>query len=118
MPISIDYDFFLKAGLLYKTKFYLIKQPLIKYRVHSQQLSHQNITQSLSYLEEIRKETMSKLDPEAMEKYLSSLEEYNKKKPITKKSLESGLKIFSTILPPSIFDKFLVFYLNKIRQSR
>jgi len=117
-PVAIDYDFFLQAGLLYKTKFYLIEKPLIKYRVHSQQLSHQNITQSLSYLEEIRKEIMSKLDSDAREKYLSSLEEYKKKKPISKKSLEGGLKIFSTILPPSIVDKLLIFYLNKIRQGR
>jgi len=47
-PVAIDYDFFLRAGILYDTKFYLISKNLIKYRVHSEQLSHKKISHSLN----------------------------------------------------------------------
>jgi len=42
-PVAIDYDFFLRAGILYGTKFYLIEKSLIKYRMHKEQLSHKKI---------------------------------------------------------------------------
>ena len=67
-PVLIDYDFFLQAALYHQTKFYLIEKPLIKYRIHKSQLSHQNIVKSvknlknfidneLTYLSEEKKKT-------------------------------------------------------------
>lgn len=116
--IAIDYDFFLHAGLLYKVKFHQIEKPLIKYRIHSKQLSHQKILQSLSYIDKIKSEIMSKLDSDSRKKYEISLKEYQKQKSMTKKSLESGLKFLSATLPDFIVDKFLILYLNKIRSER
>ncbi|MCH9030151.1 MAG: hypothetical protein IH819_11200, partial [Bacteroidetes bacterium] len=38
-PVAIDYDLFLRAGILYNFNFHLIPKPLIKYRIHTKQLS-------------------------------------------------------------------------------
>jgi len=117
-PILIDYEFFLKVGLLHKIKFYLIEKPLIKFRVHENQLSHKNIVKSLENLQYVRDSILSKLDEDKKIRYLEALEIFNKNKPLSQKSMESGLKLISSILPSTATDKFLVFYLNKIRSSR
>jgi len=115
---AIDYDFFLRAGIWHDVGFYLITKSLLKYRIHRHQLSHKNITNTLSFLERTRKDVLSKVPKETRTKYLESLKEYQRKKPISKKSMEKGLKLFSTFLPSTTTDKLLVFYLNKIRRSR
>lgn len=117
-PAAIDYDFFLRAGVLYGTHFHLIQKSLLKYRIHKKQLSHKNILKTLSYLNEIRDEILSELDKSQREKYLTALQEYDNKKPLTKKTMELGLKMASSILPENVTDNLLVFYLNKIRRAR
>ena len=57
-PVAIDYDFFLCSALLHGTKFHLISKSLIKYRIHSDQLSHKNISKTLDYISEIKNEVM------------------------------------------------------------
>jgi len=117
-PVLIDYDFFLNAGLFNKTKFHLIEKPLIKFRVHENQLSHKNIVKSLGNLESVQDTILSKIDESIKIQYLEALEIYKKNKSLSKKSMESGLKLISSLLPSSTTDKILVFYLNKIRRSR
>ena len=116
-PVAIDYDFFLRAGILFDTKFYLISKPLIQYRVHKSQLSHKKILKTLSYLQVVRESILSKLDTSKREKYLTALELYKKKKPIASKTKELGLKVMER-MSHGISDKMLVFYLNKIRTTR
>ena len=116
--ILVDYDFFLRAGLLHQTRFFLIEKPLIKYRIHDSQQSHQKILSSLKNLEFLKNKILSSLTDKTNDQYLESLRNYKKTKPIGKKFLESGLKIISKILPSSTTDKILVFYLNKIRRAR
>jgi len=117
-PVAIDYDFFLQAGILHSTKFHLISKSLLKYRVHGNQQSHSSITNSLSYLADVRNQILSKLDSSKKEEYLTALKKFQKEKPLTKKTMELGLKIASNALPESITDKLLLFYLNKIRRAR
>ena len=57
-PVAIDYDFFLRSALLYDTKFQSIPKPLVKYRIHTSQLSHKNISKTLDYIEEIKNEIL------------------------------------------------------------
>jgi len=116
--ILVDYDFFLRAGLLHQTRFFLIEKPLIKYRIHGSQQSHQKILASLKNLEVRKNEILSSLTNETNNQYSEALKKYKKTKSIQKKSMETGLKIISKILPNSLTDKMLVFYLNKIRQGR
>jgi len=117
-PVAIDYDFFLRASLLFDAKFYLIPQSLIKYRVNKNQLSHTNIAKTLSYLKELRNEILSQISDEEHKRYLEGLSKYDKNKSISKKTLEIGLKFSTKALPDKITDKLLVFYLNKIRRTR
>jgi len=117
-PVAIDYDFFLRAGILYNTKFHLIPKSLLKYRIHSDQLSHSGITDSLSYLSEVRNQILSKLDSSKKEQYQTALKKFQKEKPFTKKTMELGLKIALNALPESMTDRLLLFYLNKIRRGR
>ncbi len=117
-PVLIDYDFFLKMGLLHQTKFFLIEKSLIQFRIHENQLSHKKITSSLKNLETVKDEILSKLEKPIKNQYLEKLKKYGKEKPISKKSLESGLKLISNLLPQSTTDRILMFYLNKIRRSR
>jgi len=117
-PVLVDYDFFLRAGLLHDTKFYLIEKPLIEFRVHQSQLSHQNITSSLKNLKFVSDNILSELPEEKMNQYKKSLKKYEKTKSISKKSLETGLKLISNLLPETTTEKILVFYLNKIRRTR
>lgn len=117
-PVLIDYDFFLHVGLLNKTKFHLIEKPLIKFRVHENQLSHKNVVNSIKNLKSVSDNILSKIDENMKIQYEKDLEIYNKNKSLSKKSMESGLKLISSLLPSSTTDKILVFYLNKIRRSR
>jgi len=117
-PVAVDYDFFLRAGILYDVNFHLIEKSLLKYRINRNQLSHKNISKTLDYLKDIRNEIILQLSETKRQEYLRSLEEYNKKKPISKKTMEFGLKLLVNTLPDKASDKFIVFYLNKIRRSR
>jgi len=117
-PIMIDYDFFLRAALLYDTSFHLISKSLLKYRMHSSQLSHKNIADSLKHLTEVQNQVLSKLDDSKKRQYQNAIIEYNKTKPISKKTMEFGLKIVSSTLPNWFSDKLIIFYLNKIRRTR
>lgn len=115
---AIDYNFFLRSGILYKMNFYLVEKTLLKYRIHSKQISHKNISQSLTYLDKIRDDILSNFDEKTKNKYCSSLKKYSSNKNINKKIMKSGLNIITKLLPENISDKMLIFYLNKIRKGR
>ena len=83
---AIDYDFFLRAGILHGINFHLIEKTLLQYRVHSQQLSHKGIAKTLSYLSEVRNQVLSQTDESTRKKYLNSLDEYKKKKSFSAKT--------------------------------
>lgn len=117
-PVAIDYDFFLRAGILYNTKFFLISKNLVNYRISKNQLSHKKITKTLSDLSQVRKEILSQLAKPEQTKYQIALENYAKTKPITKKVMEIGLKVSSSTIPDWLTDRILVFYLNNLRRAR
>jgi|TARA_B110000438_G_scaffold294159_1_gene335128 glycosyltransferase involved in cell wall biosynthesis len=116
-PVAVDYDFLLHAALLCAIKFYLIPKPLIKYRIHTKQLSHKNISKTLEYISKIKNPILKQLDKSTQDKYARELKKYQKLKPKKRKTMEFGIKLL-TLTPSYISDKILVFYLNKIRQSR
>ena len=115
--VAIDYDFFLRAALLFDTNFHLIDKPLIGYRIHSTQLSHHNIKKTLSYLDELKQKILESLDEDKKLKLLSELQKFEKKQSFTKKTLVKGLKL-TQFLPNWASDRILIFYLNKIRRTR
>jgi len=117
-PVAIDYDFFLRVGLLQNTKFHLIPKSLVKYRVHTEQLSHKNIQSSILYISKLRNQILSQLDNSKKEKYLDALKEFSIKKPLSKKTMEFGLKLATNTLPDWVTDRLLIFYLNNIRKKR
>ena len=116
-PVAIDYDFFLRSALLHDVRFHLISQPLVKYRIHSEQLSHKNISKTLNYISEIKDEILMKLDEPLRIKYNHGLEQYKKTKPTKTKTLEFGMKLLSSA-PTWASDRVLMLYLNKIRHNR
>ena len=116
-PVAIDYDFFLHSALLYDIKFHLISKSLIKYRIHSDQLSHKNISKTLDYISDIKNEILGQLDDSLSAKYTKELELYQKTKPIKRKTMELGMKLLS-LTPSYITDRILVLYLNKLRHNR
>jgi len=111
-PVVVDYDFFLRAGILFGTSFHLVPESLLKYRIHTNQLSHKDISKTLSYLSELKNQVLSQLDESKKEQYLSALKEYDKKKPLAKKTMELGLKLATNTLPDWLTDRLLVFYLS------
>jgi len=115
---AIDYDFFLRAGILYNTKFHLIQEQIVKYRIHNSQLSHKNISQTLSYLEIIRKDILSNLENDKKNQYRKALLKYTEEKTISRKTMEKSLKFTTYVMPNWITDKILLFYLNKLRRTR
>ena len=116
-PVAIDYDFFLRSALLHDVRFHLISQSLVKYRIHSEQLSHKNISKTLNYISEIKDEILMKLDEPLRIKYNHGLEQYKKTKPTKTKTLEFGMKLLSSV-PTWVSDRVLMLYLNKIRHNR
>ena len=116
-PVAIDYDFFLYSALLHGTKFHLISKPLVKYRIHSDQLSHKNISKTLDYISEIKNEILMQLDKSLQTRYIHELEKYQKTKPAKRKTMEFGMKLLSSS-PSWASDRLVTFYLNKIRRSR
>ncbi len=117
-PVAIDYDFFLRAALLYNTSFKLLEESLVKYRIHPKQLSHKNISNTLGYLNKVRCDILACLEPSEKKEYLEKLNEYNKKQPFSKKIKNYSLKTVTNYFPNPISDNLLTFYLNKIRTSR
>ena len=117
-PIAIDYDFFLRSGILFEMSFHLVEENLLQYRIHKNQTSRKNILQSFKNLEKIKKDILSMLDENIRNRYNTAIKKYSKEKKITKKIMEFGLKIITKILPESLSNQMLVFYLNKIRSSR
>jgi len=117
-PVSIDYALFLEAGLIRRMNFHLIDTPLIKYRIHPQQLSHRHVFSSLLLLEQVRTDLLKNLSPSEQTRYRQALESFRAKKPVKKKLMESGLELLSKILPDTQVDRLLVYYLNNIRRSR
>jgi len=117
-PVALDYDFFLRAGILYGLRFHLISKVLVKYRIHMNQLSHKKILNSLFFLNEVRDDILSQLDDLQLNSYQTALNQFNKKKSISKKTMEIGLNFMKKIFPEEITDKILIYYLNKIRKSR
>ena len=116
-PVAIDYDFLLRAALLYNVKFYLIQKPLIKYRIHTKQLSHNNISKTLDYISKIKSEIFQHLDESSRNRFIHELEVYQNSKSTKRKTMEFGMKLLQSV-PSSVSDRILIFYLNKIRQSR
>ena len=116
-PVAIDYDFFLNAALLSNTTFHLIQKSLIKYRIHTKQLSHKNISKTLEYISQIKDEILQHLDDLSKSKYITELKRYQKNKSIKIKTMELGIKLLST-MPSFVSDRILIFYVNNIRQSR
>jgi len=108
----------LRAGILFGTSFQLVPKFLLKYRIHTAQLSHKKISQTLSSREEVRNQILSKLEGSEKERYINALNEFKKNKPLLKKTMEASLKFAKIGLPDWVTDRLLVFYLNKIRSSR
>ncbi len=117
-PVSVDYALFLEAGLIGQMSFYLIDRPLLKYRVHSQQLSRQHVFGSLLRTEQVRRDVLQRLIPEERLRYADALKRFRREKPVSKKLMSSGLEFLSRVLPAGQIDRLLVFYLNNIRRSR
>jgi len=61
---------------------------------------------------------LSEFSKEKRDQYNNALKNYRKTKPLSRKSMEAGLKLISNFLPHTTTDKILVFYLNKIRRTR
>ena len=116
-PVAIDYDLFLNAALLFNIKFHLVQKPLVKYRIHTKQLSHKNISKTLEYISQIKDEILQCLDNSSQIKYISELKRYQKSKSRKRKIMEFSIQ-FLSFVPSYISDRILLFYLNKIRQSR
>jgi len=116
-PVAIDYDFFLRSALFFEIKFNLISEQLIKYRIHSKQLSHKNIIKTLNSVYDIKNEILQQLDSKVRDRYTRELKQYRKTKPLKRKMLEFCMKSF-----PSNFswasNRILTFYVNKIRRTR
>lgn len=117
-PVAIDYDFFLRSGILHQAKFHLIEKNLIKYRLNKNQLSHIDISKTVSYLDKVRDSILSELDSDKKHEYDLALTQYKKSKPLSYKTMETGLNFFTKIFPSPITDSILRFYLNKIRTRR
>ena len=116
-PVAIDYHFFLNSAIFHDVKFHLIPHPLVKYRIHADQLSHKNISKTLDFISEIKDELLMKLDESLRSKYNFGIEEYKKTQPTKNKTLEFGMKLLSSA-PSWASDRILTLYLNKIRHNR
>ena len=116
-PVAIDYDFFLNAALLFNIKFHLVQKPLVKYRIHTKQLSHKNISKTLEYISQIKDEILQCLDDSSQTKYISELKRYQKTKSVKIKTMELSMNLLS-IIPSFVSDRIIIFYLNKVRHAR
>jgi len=116
-PVAIDYDIFLQCAIQHEARFQLITNPLVKYRIHTDQLSHKNITKTMDYVEKIKNDLILQLDDSLQKKYLNELQLYQKTKTTKRKTMELGMKLISST-PSYVSDRILTFYLNKLRQNR
>jgi glycosyltransferase involved in cell wall biosynthesis len=116
-PVAIDYDFFLRSALFFEINFNLISEQLIKYRIHSKQLSHKNIIKTLDSVYDIKNEILQQLDSKVRDRYIRELKQYQKTKPVKRKMLEFCMKsLISNFSWAS--NRILTFYVNKIRRTR
>jgi len=116
--VAIDYDFFLRIGILHQAKFHLIEKSLVKYRISKNQLSHSNISKTICYLDVVRDNILSILDSDKKHDYISALALYKKNKSISSKIMNMGLNFCIKIFPTIITDSILRLYLEKLRTHR
>ena len=110
--------FFLGLEFYLTVIFFLISKNLVKYRIHTDQLSHQNITKTLSFISQVQDDILLNLEPAKKDEYLDALREYQAANNLTKKTMNLGLKIAKLSIPDWVTDRILTFYLNKIRSKR
>jgi len=115
---AIDYDFLLRAGMLFGARFYLVEEGLLRYRVHEKQESHRDIVGSLRYIEGLRSEILDMLDGDLKARYRTALERLSSEKAPTTKAMEAGLSAIRRFGSSGVSDMILRFYLDRIRSSR
>ena len=116
-PVTVDYDFFLRAALLHSARFHLVPEPLVGYRAHPGQLSHKNISGTLDNVGKIRDGVLGELQDSQRERYLGALQDYRAARPASAKLRELGLRVVRR-LPPGASDRMITFYLNGLRRTR
>ena len=113
-----DYEFWLRCCLLYNYTIYLVPQITLKYRIHKKQLTKLNMIDSLERTENVRKLVLSKLESSQQEKYLKSLEQYKKRKPLSVRGRHTIRDIMFKVLPKSTSKKILKTYLDLKENSK
>ena len=68
-------------------------------------------------IQQIKNEVLNQLNESLDHRYMSELTNYQKTKPMTKKTMEFGMKLLSST-PSWASDRILTLYLNKIRRGR
>lgn len=113
-----DYEFWLRCCLLYNYSIYLVPQITLKYRIHKKQLTKLNMIDSLERNEKVRRLVLGKLEPSLQEKYLKTLEQYRKRKPLSVRGRHAVRDIMFKVLPKSTSKKILKTYLNMKEDSK
>lgn len=116
-PVAADYDFFLGACLHEGTRFFLVRKPLVGYRIHGGQLSRRGIARTLSSVRGVRDERLREVGGAARGRYEEALRRYRRGKPPARRALEAGRGILSR-LPGRISDPVLAYYLDRVRTTR
>lgn len=115
---AIDYDFLLRAGMIFGARFYLVEESLLRYRVHAKQESHRDIIGSLRYMEGTKSEILDMLDDGLKARYRTALERLSSEKAPATKAMEAGLGVIQRLGSSGVSDRVLRFYLDRIRSSR
>lgn len=113
-----DYEFWLRCCLLYNYTIYLVPQITLKYRIHKKQLTKLNMFDSLERTEKVRKLVLGKLESSLQEKYLKSLEQYKKRKPLSVRGRHAIRDVMFKVLPKSTSKKILKTYLDLKENSK
>lgn len=113
-----DYELWLRCCLLYNYTIYLVPQITLRYRIHKKQLTKLNMIDSLERNEKVRRLVLGKLETSLQEKYLKSLEQYKKRKPLSVRGRHAVRDMMLKVLPKSTSKTILKTYLNMKEDSK
>jgi len=110
-----DYELWLRYCLLHSCRLYLVPKKMVKYRIHSNQVTSRSIKKMEEETHKIIKYTLEKLNPKDRLLYEKLLLRYKKNRPLMRKLWFFIRNNIILILPSPICNRIMLFIrFNKI----
>ena len=107
-----DYEFWLRCCIINDCNLFLIPQKLVKYRIHSTQLTKKKVRENLEHVNMIKNLTLGKLSEDKRKQYLYELRNYQKTKPLKIRIRRQMRDLMLRVFPRDLSGTMIETYMN------